>query len=60
MAGVIGGIHRYLVLDTGGATMIPSFITSTGGSGSIGWINLKNSKARWRVGISRRHVMCES
>ncbi|EGJ85790.1 putative sensor protein [Shigella flexneri K-671] len=48
ITGVIAGIHRYLI-DIGGVTAIPCFITSILAGCISGWINLKIPKAqRWR------------
>lgn len=59
ITGVIAGIHRYLI-DIGGVTAIPCFITSILAGCISGWINLKIPKAqRWRVGILGG-MLCET
>ncbi len=57
ITGVIAGIHRYLI-DIGGVTAIPCFITSILAGCISGWINLKipQSTALARR-YSRRHVV---
>ncbi|EOC3005156.1 LytS/YhcK type 5TM receptor domain-containing protein, partial [Shigella sonnei] len=45
ITGVIAGIHRYLI-DIGGVTAIPCFITSILAGCISGWINLKIPKAQ--------------
>ena len=51
ITGVIAGTHRYLI-DIGGVTAVPCFITSIVAGILSGWINIKIPKAqRWRVGI---------
>ena len=59
ITGVIAGVHRYLI-DIGGVTAIPCFITSILAGCISGWINLKIPKAqRWRVGILGG-MLCET
>ncbi len=59
ITGVIAGIHRYLI-DIGGVSGDPCFITSILAGCISGWINLKIPKAqRWRVGILGG-MLCET
>ncbi|VYU71347.1 sensor histidine kinase [Metakosakonia massiliensis] len=51
ITGIIAGTHRYLI-DIGGVTAVPCFITSIVAGVLSGWINRKIPKARhWRAGI---------
>ena len=51
ITGLIAGTHRYLI-DIGGVTAIPCFITSIIAGVLSGWINRKiPKKQRWRAGI---------
>ena len=57
--GVIAGVHRYLI-DIGGVTAIPCFITSIIAGVMSGMINRKVPKVQhWRVGIIGG-MICES
>ncbi|MEJ8322183.1 MULTISPECIES: sensor histidine kinase [Kosakonia] len=59
ITGVIAGVHRYLI-DIGGVTAIPCFITSIIAGVMSGMINRKVPKAQhWRVGIIGG-MICES
>ncbi|WP_072037807.1 sensor histidine kinase [Enterobacter sp. Bisph1] len=59
ITGVIAGVHRYLI-DIGGVTAIPCFITSIIAGVMAGVINRKVPKAQhWRVGIIGG-MICES
>lgn len=51
ITGLIAGVHRYLI-DIGGITSIPCFITSIVAGCLSGWIHQRVPKAQhWRVGI---------
>ena len=51
ITGVIAGTHRYLI-DIGGVTAVPCFITSIIAGVLSGWISRKiPKKQRWRAGI---------
>lgn len=51
ITGVIAGVHRYLI-DIGGITSIPCFITSIVAGCLSGWIHQRVPKAQhWRIGI---------
>ena len=51
ITGIIAGTHRYLI-DIGGVTAIPCFITSIIAGVLSGWISRKvPKKQRWRAGI---------
>ena len=51
ITGLIAGTHRYLI-DIGGVTALPCFITSILAGCIAGWINRKIPKAQhWRAGI---------
>ena len=59
ITGVIAGMHRYLI-DIGGITAIPCFITSIVAGFLSGWIHLRVPKAQhWRVGIIGG-MLCET
>lgn len=59
ITGVIAGVHRYLI-DIGGVTAIPCFITSIIAGVMSGMINRKVPKVQhWRVGIIGG-MICES
>lgn len=59
ITGLIAGTHRYLI-DIGGITAIPCFITSIVAGIIAGWINRKMPKAQhWRVGIIGG-MLCET
>lgn len=51
ITGLIAGVHRYLI-DIGGITSIPCFITSIVAGCLSGWIHQRVPKAQhWRIGI---------
>nr|WP_281732748.1 sensor histidine kinase [Franconibacter sp. IITDAS19] len=51
ITGLIAGVHRYLI-DMGGITSIPCFITSIVAGCLSGWIHQRVPKAQhWRIGI---------
>ncbi|ALB63583.1 putative sensor protein [Cronobacter condimenti 1330] len=59
ITGVIAGLHRYLI-DIGGITAIPCFITSIVAGGLSGFISRRVPKAQhWRVGIIGG-MLCET
>lgn len=59
ITGLIAGTHRYLI-DIGGVTAIPCFITSIIAGILSGWINRKfPKKQHWRAGIIAGMV-CET
>ena len=59
ITGLIAGTHRYLI-DIGGVTALPCFITSILAGCIAGWINRKIPKAQhWRAGILGG-MLCES
>ncbi|SMG06318.1 sensor histidine kinase [Cedecea neteri] len=59
ITGLIAGTHRYLI-DIGGITAIPCFITSILAGIMSGWINRKVPKEKhWRVGIIGG-MLCET
>lgn len=59
ITGVIAGTHRYLI-DIGGVTAVPCFITSIIAGVLSGWISRKiPKKQRWRAGIVAGMV-CET
>jgi len=59
IAGLIAGTHRYLI-DIGGVTAVPCFITSIIAGLLSGWIHCKVPKAQhWRVGILAG-MLCET
>ena len=59
ITGVIAGIHRYLI-DIGGVTAIPCFITSIVAGLLSGLINRKVAREqRWKIGILAG-MMCET
>ena len=59
ITGVIAGTHRYLI-DIGGVTAIPCFITSILAGCLAGWINRRIPKAQhWRAGILGG-MLCET
>ncbi len=59
ITGLIAGTHRYLI-DIGGITAIPCFITSILAGIIAGWINRKVPKDQhWRVGIIGG-MLCET
>ena len=59
ITGLIAGTHRYLI-DIGGITAIPCFITSIAAGFISGWINRKIPKEQhWRVGIMAG-MLCET
>src|SRR5690606_25617712 len=54
ITGIIAGTHRYLI-DIGGVTAVPCFITSIIAGLLSGWINRKiPKKQHWRAGIIAR------
>lgn len=59
ITGIIAGTHRYLI-DIGGVTAIPCFITSIIAGALSGWINRKiPKKQHWRAGIAAG-MLCET
>ena len=59
ITGIIAGTHRYLI-DIGGVTAVPCFITSIIAGLLSGWINRKiPKKQHWRAGIIAGMV-CET
>ena len=59
ITGIIAGTHRYLI-DIGGVTAVPCFITSIIAGVLSGWINRKiPKKQHWRAGIIAGMV-CET
>ncbi|WP_202304056.1 LytS/YhcK type 5TM receptor domain-containing protein [Dryocola clanedunensis] len=59
ITGVIAGTHRYLI-DIGGVTAVPCFITSITAGFISGWINRKVPKEQhWRIGIIAG-MLCET
>ncbi|GGD32642.1 membrane protein [Franconibacter daqui] len=59
ITGLIAGVHRYLI-DIGGITSIPCFITSIVAGCLSGWIHQRVPKAQhWRIGILAG-MACES
>jgi len=59
ITGIIAGVHRYLI-DMGGVTAVPCFITSIIAGIMSGMIHLKVPKAQhWRAGIIAG-MICES
>ncbi|QKN80992.1 sensor histidine kinase [Scandinavium goeteborgense] len=59
ITGLIAGTHRYLI-DIGGVTAVPCFITSIIAGLLSGWIHCKVPKAQhWRVGILAG-MLCET
>ena len=59
ITGLIAGTHRYLI-DIGGVTAVPCFITSIIAGVLSGWINRKiPKKQHWRAGIIAG-MLCET
>lgn len=59
IVGLIAGVHRYLI-DAGGVTAVPCFITSIIAGVISGWINRKMPKKQhWKAGILGG-MLCET